>query len=500
MTNLAEEKSTPSFENLGLASKVLDGLRLAGYTGPTPIQAAVIPEAIKGRDILGRAQTGSGKTAAFVVPTLHLLAPSKTAQVLVLVPTRELAVQVVNEYQKLGTMMGVRVASVIGGQSISQQVDRINSGAQVIIATPGRILDHLRSKRLKGFSPSTLVLDEADEMLNMGFVDDIKDILAFMPNRKQTFLFSATMPKQILNLTKQYLTEPANILLDDKKESHQDITQILYLVKPTEKDLTLLRVIEKEMPEKAIVFVKTKQDADELAVKLQGKKFKATAIHGDLRQASRLQAVSDLKNGRINLLIATDVASRGLDIADLSHVFNYHLPENLERYTHRIGRTGRAGNKGVAVTIATEKELRMSSIRSKLKAGLTIGVIPNKEDILAQRDQELIEKISEVEVSERAEKFLAKLIADGQLENLAKKMLSLLQQGYDVKGPDVLGYSQNELSRMESSLVNEARFRSSRGPSFSSFKPRFGGGRDRDRNQSSGGNKPPFRRRTRVSS
>ncbi len=487
-------KSPTSFDQLGLSSPTLEALKLARYESPTPIQAGVIPEAIKGHDILGKAQTGSGKTAAFVIPTIERLDGSRKTQVLVLVPTRELAQQVVDEYVKLGSKAGVRVATVIGGQSISNQVDRINQGCQVVIATPGRILDHLRSKRLRSFSPSVLVLDEADEMLNMGFIDDIKDILSYMPGRKQTFLFSATMPRQIMSLTREYLENPSEIILDSKKENHEDITQILYLVKPNEKEQTLLRVIEKELPEKAIVFCRTKQDADDLTTKLQSKQFRATAIHGDLRQFSRTQAVADLKSGRINLLIATDVASRGLDIQDLSHVFNYHLPENLERYTHRIGRTGRAGRKGVAITIASEKEFRASSIRAKLKSGMKLAPIPNKEDILKQREKELIKKISSFELSDRATSLLAQLKDAGSIEELAMKMLSMLQQGTEVKGPEILGYNQNELSRIESSLMNDSKFRRPSSSSNFGFRPRFG-----SQNSSSGQSRSPFRRKTRAS-
>jgi ATP-dependent RNA helicase DeaD len=466
----------PSFDLLGLDAKILAGVTQAGYTQPTQIQAEIIPVVLEGRDVIAQAKTGSGKTAAFALPAIQMLQFDRTVECLVLTPTRELASQIVSQFEIFGRPRGVRVATIVGGQSMSRQIEQVSRGSQVIVATPGRLLDLLQSGSLKNFSPKMVVLDEADEILDMGFIDDVEKILSYVPEKRQTLLFSATMPPAIMRLAQQQLHEPHRVVLTSAEQRHENISQILYVVHHNEREHALLRIIEQENPEKAIIFCNTKREADDLCKMLNQRKMLASAIHGDLKQTSRNDVVRALKSGQIRLLVATDVASRGLDIQGLSHVFNFHVPQKKERYTHRIGRTGRGSNQGKAITIATPMEFRQSYfLRSQMKMGLTLAEVPSKQEIEASYMTKLLEKIQDMGQNSGAVDHCA-TIPENQLRDFTSRILSMLLLDCSVDGPESIGLSSKEIQSITSGGGDRIGQGSNRGGSRPSYQGRSGGG------------------------
>jgi len=347
-----------SFAELGLTDAVLDAVAGVGYEVPSPIQAATIPPLLEGRDLVGLAQTGTGKTAAFALPILSQLDLSqKEPQALVLAPTRELAVQVAEAFEKyaVGTP-GLKVLPIYGGQGYGVQLSALRRGVHVVVGTPGRIMDHLDKGTLDLSKLRHLVLDEADEMLNMGFAEDVETILAETPEDKQVALFSATMPRQIRTLSQKYLTDPVEIKVESKTATASNIRQRYLLVSYPQKVDALTRILEVENFDGMIVFVRTKHETETLAEKLRARGFSAQAINGDIAQQQRERTVTALKNAELDVLVATDVAARGLDVERISHVVNYDIPTDTESYVHRIGRTGRAGRSGDAISFVTPRE------------------------------------------------------------------------------------------------------------------------------------------------
>ncbi len=349
---------TPGFEELGITGPVLKAIRDLGYETPSPIQAATIPTLLSGRDVVGMAQTGTGKTAAFALPVLERLDISqKTPQALVLAPTRELALQVCEAFESYASKMkGVHVLPVYGGQGYGVQLSALRRGVHVIVGTPGRIMDHLAKGTLDLSQLQYLVLDEADEMLKMGFAEDVEQILAQTPAEKQVALFSATMPPQIRRLAQKYLREPEEISIKSKTATGTNITQRYLVVSYAQKVDALTRILEVENFDGMIVFVRTKNETETLAEKLRARGYSAAAINGDVAQVQRERSVNQLKDGKLDILVATDVAARGLDVERISHVINFDIPTDTESYVHRIGRTGRAGRKGDAISFITPRE------------------------------------------------------------------------------------------------------------------------------------------------
>jgi len=348
----------PGFSALALDEKVMRVLAEVGYEVPSPIQAATIPPLLEGRDVIGQAQTGTGKTAAFALPVLSRidLKPGKP-QALVLAPTRELAIQVAEAFQKYATYMpGFQVLPIYGGQSYGPQLQGLKRGAQVIVGTPGRVIDHLDKGTLDLSGLRFLVLDEADEMLRMGFIDDVEKLLQATPKTRQVALFSATMPAPIRRIAQTYLKEPIEITIKNKTTTAANIRQRYWFVSGVHKLDALTRILEAESFDAMIVFARTKQATEELASKLQARGFAAAAINGDIAQAQRERVIDQLKTGKLDILIATDVAARGLDVERISHVLNYDIPHDTESYVHRIGRTGRAGRSGEAILFVTPRE------------------------------------------------------------------------------------------------------------------------------------------------
>ncbi|MGQ7310076.1 DEAD/DEAH box helicase [Microbacterium arabinogalactanolyticum] len=355
---LTEETAKPGFEELGITGPVLKAVRDLGYETPSPIQAATIPLLLQGRDVLGTAQTGTGKTAAFALPVLENLDLSqKTPQVLVLAPTRELALQVCEAFEAYSARMkDVRVLPVYGGQAYGVQLSALRRGVHIVVGTPGRIMDHQAKGTLDLSELRYLVLDEADEMLKMGFAEDVEQILAQTPEDKQVALFSATMPATIRRLAQQYLNMPEEVAIKGKTTTNQNITQRYLVVSYAQKVDALTRILEVENFDGMIVFVRTKNETETLAEKLRARGYSAAAINGDVPQVQRERSVNQLKDGKLDILVATDVAARGLDVERISHVVNFDIPTDTESYVHRIGRTGRAGRKGDAISFITPRE------------------------------------------------------------------------------------------------------------------------------------------------
>lgn len=377
-----------SFADLGLDDKVLKALRDVGYEYPSPIQAATIPALLEGRHVVGLAQTGTGKTAAFALPILSRLdLKQKSPQALILAPTRELALQVCEAFERYAAhLKGVHVLPVYGGQAYGVQLSALRRGVHIVVGTPGRIMDHLEKGTLDLSELRFLVLDEADEMLKMGFADDVETILADTPDDKHVALFSATMPSQIRRISKKYLQDPVEITVKTTTSTAPNITQRYLTVSYPQKVDALTRILEVENFEGMIVFVRTKNETETLAEKLRARGFSAMAINGDIAQNQRERTVDQLKSGKLDILVATDVAARGLDVERISHVVNYDIPTDTESYVHRIGRTGRAGRSGDAISFVTPRERHLlKAIEKATRQSLVPMTMPSVEDINATR-------------------------------------------------------------------------------------------------------------------
>jgi ATP-dependent RNA helicase DeaD len=386
---------TVNFNDLNLRPELMQAIAALGYSEPTPIQAALIPVMLTGADVIGQAQTGTGKTAAFALPILNNLEPGERhVQALVLCPTRELALQVAGAIYDVGKVQEVRVLAVYGGQPYGPQINRLNRGVDVVVGTPGRLIDLLERNALNLSQVGTVVLDEADEMLSMGFIEDIETILAETPTDRQTALFSATLPAPIRRLADRYMHDPQSILIQRAQVTLQAIEQRYYLVNQADKLAAVTRLFEVEPVTSALIFVRTRLGTGELANELARRGFPAEALNGDLSQEARERTLNRFRQNQIKVLVATDVAARGLDIDDISHVFNYDLPDDPEIYIHRIGRTGRAGKTGIAISMVTPREKRLlRQIEALIRQPLTKSALPTEADIRLKRENELLEKV-----------------------------------------------------------------------------------------------------------
>ncbi|MFJ7288052.1 DEAD/DEAH box helicase [Curtobacterium sp. NPDC098951] len=383
-TETLDDGPVVTFADLGLSDAVLKAVKDIGYETPSAIQEATIPTLLEGRDVVGLAQTGTGKTAAFALPILSRMeAGAKVPQALVLSPTRELALQVCEAFEQFAShMKHVHVLPVYGGQAYGVQLSALRRGVDVVVGTPGRIMDHIAKGTLDLSELKYLVLDEADEMLKMGFAEDVETILAETPDDKQVALFSATMPAQIRRISQQYLTDPAEITVKTKTKTAANITQRYLMVSYPQKVDALTRILEVEDFEGMIIFVRTKSETETLAEKLRARGYAAAAISGDVAQAQRERTVNQLKSGKLDILVATDVAARGLDVDRITHVVNYDIPVDIESYVHRIGRTGRAGRSGDSISFVTPRERRLlSAIERHTKQPLTQMQLPTIEDV-----------------------------------------------------------------------------------------------------------------------
>ncbi len=416
------DESVSGFSALGLDPRIVNALAALGYEEPTPVQREAIPPLLEGRDVLGQAATGTGKTAAFALPLIHLLTPDadprERTAALILVPTRELAMQVAEAVHKYGKSMGIVALPIYGGAPMETQLRALKRGVDVVVATPGRALDHIRRKTLRLDHVKMVVLDEADEMLDMGFAEDLEAILESTPAERQTALFSATLPPRIAEIANRHLREPVRVRIDREvvaAGSAPRVRQVAYIVGRAHKIATLGRVLDVENPTSAIVFCRTRTEVDELTESLNGRGYRAEALHGGLSQEQRDRVMKKFRANTAELLIATDVAARGIDVQHVSHVVNYDVPSAAEAYIHRIGRTGRAGREGVAITLAEPREHRLlRNIEYLTKQKIEIAAVPTVADLRTRRLEMTKATLRETLLAGDLERFRAIVDALGQ--------------------------------------------------------------------------------------
>ena len=387
------------FEELQLDDRIIRAITEMGFEEASPIQAQAIPVVLEGRDMIGQAQTGTGKTAAFGLPLLQKVDPKvKKLQAVVLLPTRELAIQVAEELRRFAKFMhGIKVLPVYGGQDIVRQIRALKDGTQIVVGTPGRVMDHMRRKTVKMDHVHTVVLDEADEMLNMGFLEDMETILSQLPEERQTLMFSATMPQAIADIAKKFQKDPVTVRVIKKELTVPKVTQYYYEVKPKNKVEVMCRLLDMYSPKLSIVFCNTKRQVDELVQALQGRGYFAEGLHGDLKQVQRDRVMESFRNGRTDILIATDVAARGIDVGNVEAVFNYDIPQDDEYYVHRIGRTGRAGREGKAFSLVVGKEVyKLRDIQRYCKTKIIPQAIPSLNDITEIKADKILDQVQDI--------------------------------------------------------------------------------------------------------
>ncbi len=441
------KKKYMTFEDFNLKPQLAKAIKDAGFKEPSPIQAQAIPIVLDGKDIVAQAHTGTGKTAAFGLPVLNMMECDGSVEAVVIVPTRELATQVSDEIFRFGKYLGINTATVYGGSSYTRQINHIKK-ASVIVATPGRFLDLLSNGQIN-ISPKFVVLDEADEMLDMGFLDDIKEIFTHFGGTRQTLMFSATMPKPIKELASTILYRPEFVTITKKNSTNENIKQYYYVVDERERDDALIRLMDYKNPVKSIVFCRTKKEVDRLSTFLLSQGQSAKGLHGDMEQRQREEVIRAFKKGSLETLIATDVAARGLDVSDVSHVFNYHIPFDSESYVHRIGRTGRAGKEGLAISIVTPHEFNsLKKIQKDVGSKLESKVIPTIQDVQMKNKDTLIEDIKKQEISDIARQLIEVLKKDFVDEDIALKIASMIYKANDIQGSDRIGKSSAEVGKL----------------------------------------------------
>lgn len=435
MTETIQTENTQeitSFEDLHLDRKILAALKDMGFEEPSPIQKGAIPLALEGEDLIGQAQTGTGKTAAFGIPIIQKInEKDRHIQALVMSPTRELCIQVADEISKIGRTKRVRVLPVYGGQPIERQIRSLKRGIQVVIGTPGRLLDHIRRGTIDLEYVNFLVLDEADEMLDMGFVDDLENIIKNVPPERQTMLFSATMPRPILSISKKYMRAPKMVAIHKEVVTAPTIDQYYYETR--DKVDGLCRILDTTDDCKMIIFCRTKKGVDELVIALATRGYEAEGLHGDLSQNQRDRVMKKFRSGQVDILVATDVAARGLDIDNITHVVNFDVPSDSESYVHRIGRTGRAGNSGVALTFITPREFRqLKLIERSIKTKILRGTLPTDASVLERQREQIVSKMQTILEQDRYQDYLPiveTLEKDYDIQDIAAAALKFMQEG-----------------------------------------------------------------------
>ncbi len=437
------------FSQINLSNEVMKAIEEIGFTEATEIQSKSIPFLLEGKDVIGRSHTGTGKTAAFGIPAIESISKdgSRVVEILIMCPTRELAMQACIEIQKFSKYMPwVKPVPVYGGAPMERQISALKRGANIVVGTPGRIMDHMQRRTLKLENLKTIILDEADEMLNMGFREDIEEILQKVPEERQTVLFSATMPKAIMEISKKYLTDPVEVKVQAKQRTVEAITQYFYDVPSRKKVDALVLLLMKYQPKLAMIFCNTKKMVDELAENLNAKGFKASGIHGDMKQSARTNVMERFKSGRTPILIATDVAARGIDVDDIDAVFNYDIPQDNEYYIHRIGRTGRAGRKGTAFTFASGRKqfFEIRDIQRFTKANIEQKQLPTAEEIKNAKYDMFIEKIQKAISEDKHSKYLSmveKITADNISEKDLAAILLSMQFAKEIKHIPVVDFN-----------------------------------------------------------
>jgi ATP-dependent RNA helicase DeaD len=477
----ASEVSENKFAELNLSDDVLESVLSSGYDTPTPIQAQIIPHVLSGRDVLAQSQTGSGKTAAFALPILSNLESKrpKKPKVLVLAPTRELAIQVARSFSTYGkNLPDFSVAAIYGGQSYEPQLKQLRRGVHVVVGTPGRVIDHINRGTLDLSGIECLVLDEADEMLNMGFLDDVEFVLKHAPKKRQIALFSATLPKPIRNISERYLDNPAKVTIKQKSMTADSIRQRAVLVHQRDKVDLLIKFLEAEQADGVIVFTRTRDTTTQVAEKLFKHGLSAVALNGDMPQNTRERTIQRLKSGQLDILVATDVAARGLDVSRISHVFNFDLPENPEIYTHRVGRTGRAGRKGEAIIfLSPSQKGRLRFIEKVTKQKIEIVDAPSANEINSMRIQRFKEQIGKT-IEEQDLGFYQKMIGEyAETSDHSYEMIAAAIAMMGQKGRDFLMKDRPARKKRERNDRTERGDRNDRGRRGS--RDRFGGSPDK---------------------
>ncbi len=475
---------TVRFDELELDERILRAVADMGFEEASPIQAQAIPVQMEGRDIIGQAQTGTGKTAAFGIPLLQKIDPkSKKLQAVALCPTRELAIQVADEIRRLAKYMhGVKVLPIYGGQDIVKQIRSLKDGTQIIIGTPGRVMDHMRRKTVKFDNVHTVVMDEADEMLNMGFLEDMETILSQLPEERQTVMFSATMPSAIMEIARKFQEDPVTVKVVKKELTVPKVTQYYYEVKPKSKLEVMCRLLDMYAPKLSVVFCNTKKQVDELVQALQGRGYFAEGLHGDLKQIQRDRVMGSFRNGKTEILVATDVAARGIDVDDVEAVFNYDLPQDDEYYVHRIGRTGRANREGIAFSFVVGKEVyKLRDIQRYCKTKIIPQAIPSLNDVTAIKVDKILESVADTigdtDLSQMVNIIEKKLIEEDYTSlDLAAALLKMMM---GEENEDVIDTREpRSLDELDNHYESGSRGRSSRSSSGSGRGGRYESSRE----------------------
>ena len=474
-----------TFSDFNLSSNLEKALSDMGFEEPTPIQAQAIPIGLAGKDMIGQAQTGTGKTTAYGVPLLEKIEVGKQIQGLVIAPTRELAVQVAEELNRIGAVKGISTLPIYGGQDINRQIRGLQKKPEIIAATPGRLIDHIKRKTIRLQDTKMIVLDEADEMLNMGFIDDIEKILSETPKTRQTLLFSATMPKRIQSLAERFMVEPELVKIKAKEMTVTNIEQNYIELQERQKFDVLCNLLDIQSPELAIVFGRTKRRVDEVVEGLIKRGYSAEGIHGDIPQGKRDQVIRRFKEQTIDIMVATDVAARGLDISGVTHVYNFDIPQDPESYVHRIGRTGRAGKKGLAVTFVSPREVnQLRTIENVTKKKMVKKLIPTTTDVLAGNQQVTINKIQKTIEEKQYTEY--KRIAETLLEETDSVTLLASALKLLTREPDTI--------HVKLSAVEPVRSKKSRGDRIGGRRRNERSGRGYDRSRGGGGERRSINR------
>ena len=434
------------------------GIKIAGFKEPSPIQKEAIPIIQNGDDLVGQAHTGTGKTAAFGLPIIDKIAKNEIDRALVITPTRELATQVSDELYHLGRFAGIRTLAVYGGVGYGRQIALIHKGVQIVVATPGRLKDLYQKGKIDIFNPEIVVLDEADEMLDMGFLDDVREIFEYIPQNRQTLLFSATMPEPIKELADTLLYNPEYIsVVGDDTTKNVDIEQLYYVIDESQRDDAIVRLLEREDFDKALIFCRMKREVDRLTDYLNALGYSVAGLHGDIEQMDRDAIVKSYRRGEVKILIATDVAARGLDIKNVTHVFNYHIPFDPQSYVHRIGRTGRAGKSGIAITLVSTEEFReLQRIRKEVGANMQLSTIDIDGGYDPQELKSIANKIKNTQIDSDIDAILSEM-SDMEQGEFIKKALSYIVKREKVGSVSTLGYNADELEDMISDYEQEQR-------------------------------------------
>ncbi len=446
------------FSEFNFHADLAKGVKIAGFKEPSPIQEMAIPIIANGSDMVGQAHTGTGKTAAFGLPMMDKLAKGEIERALVITPTRELATQVADELYHLGRFAGIRTLTVYGGVGYGRQIALIHKGVQIVVATPGRLKDLYKKGKIDVFNPEIVVLDEADEMLDMGFLEEIKEIFEYIPQNRQTLLFSATMPEPIKELASNILYQPEYIsVVGDEETTNNIIDQRYYMIHEHQRDEAIVKLLETEKTNKCIIFCRMKREVDRLTEHLQALGFNASGLHGDLEQMDREVVIKAYRRGETKIMVATDVAARGLDVKDVTHVFNYHIPFDPQSYVHRIGRTGRAGRSGQAITLVTTEEFKeLQRIQKEVGADMRLATIQGGAGLDDASCEYLAEKIRNIQVHNDAATLLAYM---GEMDKkmLLEKLLSRIIEEEQHNIGTQIGFDQNTVDEMLQGYAEEQK-------------------------------------------